>query len=167
MDRLDGEGQQPVPQVHSESNLWNWVSQYPCSDISDIIGSCNMYAACVPNLKNVNSNHLRFCSPASEAVEVDVHLTWSYNFLLDEKSWHLKDIRKHWDIVQLGVNPKIVVSQNGWFIRGNPIKMDDLGVPPFLETLNCLYITILCFLCQDESKNLAQVEQWAHHFWHS
>ena len=35
--------------------------------------------------------------------------------------------------------PKIMVPQNGWFIRENPIKMDDLGVSLFLETSKWIY----------------------------
>ena len=36
--------------------------------------------------------------------------------------------------LHMGVEPKIMVPQNGWFIRENPIEMDDLGVPLLLET---------------------------------
>ena len=32
------------------------------------------------------------------------------------------------------VFPNIGVPENGWFIMENPIKMDDLVVPLFLET---------------------------------
>ena len=36
------------------------------------------------------------------------------------------------------VFPKTGVSQNEWFTMENPIKIDDLGVPLFLETPKCV-----------------------------
>ena len=47
--------------------------------------------------------------------------------------------------ISILVFPKIVVPQNGWFIRENRIKMDDLEVPIFLETpIWCISLILYC-----------------------
>ena len=48
-------------------------------------------------------------------------------------------MEENWEITNLryGCFQNIGVPQNGGFIVENPIKMDDLGVPPFKETSIC------------------------------
>ena len=45
--------------------------------------------------------------------------------------------------IYIWVFPKIGVPQNGWCIMENPIKMDDLEVPLFLEIYIYIHIWVL------------------------
>ena len=59
------------------------------------------------------------------------------NYLMHEPwSWKVGKLNPY------GYFPKIGVSQNGWFVMENPLKMDDLGITLFLET-PMLKLTIL------------------------
>ena len=51
------------------------------------------------------------------------------------------------EAIAIWVFPKIGIPQNGWFIMENPINMDDLGIPLFLETPISYYLLfkVLCF----------------------
>ena len=55
------------------------------------------------------------------------------------------------------------VPPNGVFIRENPIVMDDLGIPPFMETT--IYIHMFCRLHHGDFIIMAHLQSRGWNFW--
>ena len=64
-------------------------------------------------------------SPCSNAESLPATLQWAYQ--IDADCF----------IEPFGGFHKLRYPQHGWFVRGNPIRIDDVGLPPFQETSIC------------------------------
>ena len=119
-----------------------WCVNGWLSDIGHVLIFQNRLP-CVPSLNTSNQGLATSWSA--------IHLRWSTEMLWScgscgegaknlltsmQSGWNLSKI--HIKIqAYIWVFPKIVVPRNGWFIRENLIKMDNLLVPLFLETPIC------------------------------
>ena len=82
------------------------------------------------------------CPNCQGAIRVELCKSSSTNLSWDPLSW----CEKSWGVLVGGFNsifetttwvfPKIVVPQNRWFIRENPIRLDDLGVPQLFGNIH-------------------------------
>ena len=95
---------------------------------------CKKFALSPWNLCFLRNNGAAYTCPQTKKTRASSTLLPSTIMLPKLQRFKKRNLLNVKSYEAIWVFPKIVVPQNGWFIRENPIKMDDLGIPLFLET---------------------------------
>ena len=118
--------------IYFQGDLWTWLFDWQVGDTSyntDVDKSTPSQLYCMCILFCTHGVYYMFVRDYNPSIH------WSIHPVVSQCLTIMRHVRIQ--LTYIWVFPKIGVPQNGWFMMEHPIKMDDLGVPLFLETPIC------------------------------